>query len=269
MNKLHPFFKVLLVILLCFCIIRIAMRFSQDFRLMVYHVRDDIIMARLIPIAPKFWVHRCNDTRKMQEMMKKYNGVELDIIFYPTSDGGFFEVSHDYQTLPEYPLDDFLTLLASSQRTNCWLDFKNLDEATVLSSLQELERLVAKYQIDKKRLIVESGNYDCLGTFHAKGYYTSYYCPVNDDRYLRTDVHPEEYMRLVNDAVKSGNVDAVSFDAAYYPLVKMVGTNADLLAWHVGHYGWWDFTFDEKLKPLLDDSQVKVILVSVHSRYNR
>ena len=116
---------------------------------------------------------------------------------------------------------------------------------------------------------MESGNYVCLGMFHAKGYYTSYYCPVNDERYLRTDAHKEEYIHLINDAVKSGNVDAVSFDAEYYPLVKMAGTNADLLAWHVGNYSWWEFSFDRKLKPLLEDSQVKVILVSKHSRYNR
>lgn len=269
MRKVHLIGKVLLAVLIGFTVIRISMQLSQDFRLAVYHVRDDVVMARLIPIAPKFWAHRCNDTRKMKEMMTKYAGIELDIIFCPEADSGFFEVSHDLQLSPEHPLDDFFALLSPPNATHCWLDFKNLNEKTARPALQELERLVTTYQIDKGRLIVESDNYARLGIFREKGYYTSYYCPVNDDRYLHTDVYKDEYASLVNNAVHSGNVDAVSFDAAYYPLVKTANVDVNMLAWHIGHYGWWDFAFDEKLKPLSADTQVKVILVSAHSRYNR
>lgn len=269
MSQLHSLGKAILAILLSFAVIRVAMHFSQDFRLTVYHVRDDVIMARLIPRAPKFWVHRCNDTRKMEEMMAKYNGVELDIIFYPTADGGFFDVSHDPQPTPRHRLDDFFALLASSPQTHCWLDFKNLNETTAQPALQELERLITTYPINKSRLIVESANFTSLGTFHRQGYYTSYYCPVDDERYLNTDTHKDEFTQIVSAAAHSGNVDAVSFDAAYYPLVKSAKLSIDMLSWHVGHYGWWDFSFDENLKPLTTDEQVKVILVSAHSRYNR
>ena len=126
MNRLHPLVKILIAVLFCFVVIRLAMQFSQDFRLVVYHIRDDIIMARLIPIAPKFWAHRCNDVRKMEEMMAKYDGVELDIIFYPTEEGGFFEVSHDYPTSPEHPLDDFFALLAPPPEDKLLVGFQKL-----------------------------------------------------------------------------------------------------------------------------------------------
>lgn len=269
MNKLRFLGKTMLVVLLCFTVIRVAMHFSQDFRFAVYHVRDDVIMAQFFPITPKFWAHRCNDTRKAEEMMTKYKGVELDIIFCPTGDGGSFEVSHDSQPALEHPLDSFFALLASSQRTNCWLDFKNLNKETVKPALHEIERLVTKYQIDKKHLIVESSNYALLGAFRRQGYYTSYYCPVNDKRYLDTNAHNAEYTRLVNNAVKSGNVDAVSFPISYYSLVKGANVSVDYLTWYVGYHGWIDFYFDQKLKSVLQDQQVKVILVSANSRYNR
>lgn len=269
MNRIRFLGKTLLAVLLCFTVIRVAMHFSQDFRFMVYHVRDYVITAQFFPITPKFWAHRCNDTRKMEEMMTKYKGVELDIIFYPTKDGGSFEVSHDPQPALEHPLDSFFALLASSQGTNCWLDLKNLNKRTAKPALRELERLVTKYQIDKKQLILESSNYAFLGAFRRQGYYTSYYCPVNDKRYLDTNAHKKEFMRLVNNAVKSGNVDAVSFPISYYSLIKGANVGVDYLTWYVGHRGWIDFYFDQKLKSVLQDKQVKVILVTANSRYNR
>ncbi len=269
MNRLRFLGKALTAVLLCFAVVRVAMHFSEDFRFAVYHVRDDIIMAQFFPITPKFWAHRCNDTRKMEEMMTKYKGVELDVFFRPAENGGSFEVSHNRKPATEHSLESFFALLASSRGTNCWLDFKNLNKVTAKPALYELERLVTKYRIDKNRLIVESPNYALLGAFRQQGYYTSYYCPVDDKRYLNTDAHREAFTRLVSKAVKSGNVDAVSFPISYYPLVKSANAGVDYLTWHVGHNGWIDFYFDRKLKDVFQDKEVKVILVSANSRYNR
>ena len=256
------------VILLCFAVLRLAMRISPNFRSVVYKVQDNVIMARLFPITSKFWAHRCNDTRKMEEMMAIYSGVELDIIFCPLSEGSVFETSHDLQPTIEHPLNDFFARLTPPQETKIWLDFKNLNETTAQPALQELEKLVTTYQIDKKRLIVESANYTCLGLFHQQGYYTSFYCPVNDDRYLLTTEHKEEFVRLVNNAVQSGHVNAVSFPVSYYPLIKEAGIKIDLLTWH--HLGyWWECYLNRKLNSVMKDEQVKVILVSAHSRYDR
>lgn len=82
----------------------------------MWHVRDDLVMARLFPIPTKFWAHRCNDPRKIEEAMALYSGVELDIIFYPAPDGGIFEVSHDLQSKVAHPLDDFFAILSLGNR---------------------------------------------------------------------------------------------------------------------------------------------------------
>ncbi len=268
MNMLRRLGKCLGVAVICFIILRLAMYVSPEFRLKIYHIRDDVIMAQLFPITSKFWAHRCNDTRKMEEMMTIYDGVELDIIFCPTPEGGAFETSHDPQSAVDHPLDNFFAILGP-HKTKIWLDFKNLNETTAHPALQELEKLIATYRIDKNRLILESENYDCLGLFHQQGFYTSYYCPVNDERYLRTAEYRDEYVHLLNKAIQSGHINAISFPAAYYPLVKEARPDVDLLTWHIGHYGWWDFYFDETLKPIMEDEHIKVILVSRHSRYDR
>lgn len=69
MSKLRLIGKILLAIALCFAVIRIAMRFSQDDRLAVHHVWDDIIMARSYPERPNFGHIGANDTRKMEDML--------------------------------------------------------------------------------------------------------------------------------------------------------------------------------------------------------
>lgn len=267
-SKLRRFGGLLAAIGLLAIGLKLAFRLSPDLRWAVMAYRDEAVRA-VCPIAPKLWAHRCNDTRKLEEMMALYDGVEMDITFYPSADGGRFDTSHDPQPSPAHPLDDFFAAFAPPHETKVWLDFKNLNEKNAAPALRELERLTAAYRIDKARLVVESGNWPYLAAFREKGYYTSYYCPVDTARYLKTDAHRAEYFEKVRAAARSGHVDAVSFPASYYELVKASGVDADLLVWHTRGERWWRFFVEPALRRMLGDDQVKAILVNAPSRYSR
>ena len=218
----------------------------------------------------KIYTHRCDSVEKVKEQIGKVIGVELDITFYP--DQGIFDTSHDPQPSIKFPLEDFFVELSKTD-FKFWLDFKNLTSENAVQALNELNRLFKKYNIDKSRAILESHNYQNLDIFHKDGFYTSYYCPVDDQRYLITDENFEEYKSQLIKAVNSGNISAVSFPASYYYLVKKTGVDVDLLTWHLGmNFSLHNLRFfirDKFIKTLMDDEKVKVILAPRITAFDR
>ena len=218
----------------------------------------------------KIYTHRCDSVEKVKEQIGKVIGVELDIIFYPEQ--GIFDTSHNLQPSIKFPLENIFVVLSKTD-FKFWLDFKNLTSENAVQALNELNRLFAKYNIEKNRAIVESHNYQNLDIFHKDVFYTSYYCPVDNQRYLITDENFEEYKNQLIKAVNSGNISAVSFPANYYYLVKKTGVDVDLLTWHSGmNFSKHDLRFfirDKFIKALMDDEKVKVILAPRISAFDR
>lgn len=214
--------------------------------------------------AAKLWAHRCDSIEKMQENQEKFEGVELDINYYAALDE--FDVSHDKQDKLEYPLEGFLAEIAQSN-AKLWLDFKNLSTANHEAAQNRLEYLFAKYNIDKSRAIIESRDAAALGYFHRDGWYTSFYVPVND-KYLESDEGKENFLAQVYAAANTGNVNAVSFPIEYYGVLKSADLPVDLLTWDIDAH-WWDYVMDDDRRARLADEQLKVILVTSNSKYNR
>ena len=200
----------------------------------------------------------------MQENQDKFEGVELDINYYADLDE--FDVSHDKQDKLEYPLEKFLAKISHSN-ARLWLDFKNLSAENHRAAQNRLEYLFAKYGIDKSRAIIESRDVAALGYFHGDGWYTSFYVPVNE-RYLESDAGKEDFLAQVYAAVNTGNVNAVSFPIEYYGMLKSADLPVDLLTWDIDAH-WWDYVIDDERRARLSDEQLKVVLVTSNSRYNR
>ena len=210
------------------------------------------------------WAHRCDSIEKMQENQEKFEGVELDINYYADLDE--FDVSHDKQDKLEYPLENFFAEIAHSN-ARLWLDFKNLSTENHEAAQNRLEYLFAKYNIDKSRAIIESRDAAALGYFRRDSWYTSFYVPVND-KYLESNEGKENFLAQVYAAVNTGNVNAVSFPIAYYGILKSADLPVDLLTWDVDAH-WWDYVMDDDRRARLADEQLKVILVTSNSKYNR
>lgn len=230
----------------------------------ISRMHGDQLIQKFYPISEKFWLHRSNSIEKLEELSSKYEGVELDIVFFAVENN--FDVSHDSNGRIDYPLDSFLHVLANTDN-RVWLDFKNLNMNNSVQSLYLLSKMLERNNINKDRVIVESRDYNALKLFKEQGFYTSFYCPV-DDKYLNTKEGRGLFVELVSKAIDSGSVDAVSFPVEYYSLVKSINHNTDLLTWNHSAK-WFNFYFDPKLLAIFNDQHVKVILVKDSAKINR
>lgn len=224
-----------------------------------YPALEEILLTRY-PTEGKFWLHRTDTTNKLITKGKRYKGVELDIVFYEKEND--FDNSHDKAEHIEYPLANMMKILGGNDQ-KIWLDYKNLTEDNAKKSLERLEELLTLYGVDKRRCIVESPNYRALKHFHDKGFYTSFYAPV-DKKYLTIYDEQIKYQSILNDAISTGNVDAISFPWEYYNLVKQNECGKDMLLWDQNSK-WWMFYIDPARDAIRRDERVKVILVKDHA----
>ena len=265
----YRLFKLIASILAAIILLEIA-AFLQSGTSWVIFRNEQLNRFYLMLYEPsqKFWAHRCDSVEKVELMSKKYSGVEIDAVFYDAAPvGKKFDISHDEQSSINYPLEDFMTTISEHQDTKIWFDFKNLNQENAEASLTELEYLLAKYGIEKKRFIIESHDYKDLGLYHKYGFYTSFYVSVNDEVIFNGG--ESEFIDEVRKAVNSHNVDAISFPLNYYKLLKNADISVDFLTWQIHDEKWWQFYRKSDLKKLVEDEQIKVILVSNPTMYDR
>lgn len=153
-----------------------------------------------------------------------------------------------------------------------WIDFKNLDDSNKELALETMKGLCEKYQIPIQNLIIESPNYKALRVFRDGGFFTSYYFPYYDMQKLETD--RAEIKTQLQDIIKTGNVNAISFDYEYYDFIESLhlkykhkGKMQDmpLLTWNIGGVDKdWIHNLQTKA---YEDPRVKVILVSEQGNY--
>ena len=266
---MYRLFKLIVSILAVIILLELA-TFLQSGTSWVIFRNEQLNRLYLLLYEPsqKFWAHRCDSIEKVELMSKKYSGIEIDAVFYDTAPAGKkFDISHDEQSSIKYPFEGFMTTIAENKDTKIWFDFKNLTRDNAEESLNELEYLLAKYNIDKKRFIIESHDYGDLGLYHQHGFYTSFYVSVNDE--LIFNGGESDFINEVQEAVNSQNIDAVSFPLNYYGLLKSADIPLDFLTWQIHDEKWWQFYRKDNLKKLIDDEQVKVILVSNPTMYDR
>jgi hypothetical protein len=220
-------------------------------------------LKKFITPSEKFWIHRCNSLEKARLMSEEFAGIEIDANFHPNETAGRkFDIQHDNKESVQITLQDFMPMFAKTN-SKIWFDYKNLSSQNAKDSLAELEMLVEKFGVDKRRFIVENHDFKDLKFFHDAGFYTSFYVTV------KKDLDNEKFRAEVQEAVASGFIDAVSFPVDYYELVKSACVNADLLTWQTREERWWTFLAEPKLRVIVEDPQVKVILVKMKTPFDR
>ncbi len=176
----------------------------------------------------KLWLHRCNTVEKFIEKSPRYPNVEIDVVFRKDNR---FDVTHDVSTSYALPLD---SILAQSPRDNgrhFWLDIKNMDSTNRDDILDEMERLRARYRLDKRQFILESPEWRLLEPFTRQGYYTSCYVTYDKPSRLERQEIKERIARL-RKVVDSHAVSALSFPGWWYTTIKKyLRRPIDLLTW--------------------------------------
>lgn len=199
----------------------------------------------------RIWLHRTNTPEKLLEFANEYNGFECDVLLRGDS---IFDITHDEPVTFGISADRYFPLLQANSR-RLWFDFKNLNASNVQTALSFFEIQCDKYQIDKRRLIIEGSDPEALRIFREAGFYTAFYVRLNENRNLDA-------------LIKEGAIDALSFGARDYEVIcRQVTLSTDWLVWeHHNHKEMLSVL--PRGRKILHDTRVKIILVKDKGRYH-
>lgn len=129
--------------------------------------------------------------------------------------------------------------------------------------------LLLRYNISKKRLIIESRNWQELGTFTRDGYFTS--CYVDYDKPSRLSKGEiQQAIKQLQKVVTSGNVCALSFAGWWYDDIKQAFANQPIALQTWEHRkNQFELFFSARGKRMIEDPQLQVILVKDKGHYHR
>lgn len=243
MNTLRKIFPVLAGIFLCILFMGI-----RD----IGHYKD------------KIWLHRCNSMEKLYEKQALYPNIEVDIVI---RNNQIFDVTHDLDTSFNLKLASYLAYI-QEKGGKLWLDIKNLTSDNKLTALARLNKLMEHFEIGKKRLIIESSNWNALTVFTRNGFYTSYYVPFDEPN----EMDDEEIDSCINELQKIADrhvVCALSFPGDWYNTIKEeLNRPIDLLTWE-HRESQLEVLLSPTGRKMLNDPQLKVILVKDKGDYHR
>lgn len=212
----------------------------------------------------KIWLHRCNSIEKLYEKYAEYPNIEVDVIF---RDSLVFDVTHDANTSFGLSLNSYFAFM-QNKAGKIWLDVKNLTSINKIAMFSALEKLVADYNLSKKRLIIESPDWESLNLFTQNGYYTSYYLTYDDPSDL-DDNEITHYIEQLQKIVDSQAICALSFPGDWYTTIKeKLNRHVDLLTWE--HRSTQvEILLSPSGREMLHDPQLKVILVKDKGEFHR
>lgn len=218
----------------------------------------------LFMFPEKIWIHRVNSVDKLKEVVDKFKGVELDVVFKEGENK--FDVNHPPAQSIDLSLFEYLSSIKLSANNRFWLDFKNLSESNMNSSCLKLDSLCNKLMINKEKIIVESTNLEYLSPFKTKGFRTSHYLFGTLDRQLTSKI---KNIRLLN------KTDFISSDKHNYTTIKDHFPDEKILTWSYGFSDGKSLRPDHLLRNLkslymkfkvLSDDNVSVVLFSYYSK---
>ena len=212
----------------------------------------------------RLWLHRANSLEKWEEFSALYPNAEIDIT---VREGAVLDVTHDEPVSFGLCADRYIQALAHNDR-RLWLDIKNLPP-NATRVIERLDSMLALAQVDRTRLIIESDNAEALGLFKQRGYYTSYYVRYDNPSQL-TPAELATALNQLRKVVDSGQVSALSIPIHWYATLheQLHRPEIDLLTWD-HHTRQWTFLLLPWKRALLNDPQVKVILLKKKGSHHR
>lgn len=212
----------------------------------------------------KLWLHCCNSLEKRNAFRELYPNAEVDVTL---REDGTWDVTHDAEISFGLSVEAFLADL-HAHPGKLWLDVKNLQPQTAVSALHRLDSLCRFYGVDRQRLVVESDCSEALGSFTRERYFTSYYVRDADPADLE-EVELQAVLKKLRGIVDSGNVCALSFPVYWYATLSAhLHRDIPFLTWD-HHTLQWTFLWLPQNRKLLNDGQVKVILLKKKGKYHR
>jgi hypothetical protein len=175
----------------------------------------------------KIWAHKTNTINRLNEAKNQFSGVELDVVFY--IDSNSFDVNHPPDKSEHLSLKKYFHSQLNHENFYYWLDFKNLNQANHLDAANKLDSLAKLFNIDAKRVIVESSHPYFLSPFLEKGFNTSYYLPTNLNKLNKKDL--DATLKSIKEKINSNNNTYISSNMIDYEILKMHFPHQKKLFW--------------------------------------
>ncbi len=207
----------------------------------------------------KLWAHAVDDLEKLRDSIKKFPGIELDVVFEDKAD--YFDVRHDVEAAPTgLNLERYLSEIPNPENYYYWIDFKNLDRNNENKAVERMKYLLRKFHLADK-VIVESPNPDSLGAFSRAGIYTSYWIP-------HFDHHQDNFFKRISEDYRMAvmirsTLEQYSFNAlsAHYPMYPFINRYFPGVNVHLWTNGLKTESDKKVIRDLANRRNVKVILV--------
>ena len=156
---------------------------------------------------------------------------------------------------------------AANLCSNPDVDIKNITEENKRDILLELNRLTETYNISRSRLIIESPNYKALGIFRLNNYFTS--CYIDSDLTELKEDDLNAALNNINSAIETGHLDAISFYADNYEVIKEnITTEINMLTWE-HRKNEWKLPLFFRSRELINDERIDVILCKQKGSYHK
>ncbi|WP_457745713.1 hypothetical protein [Sulfurimonas sp.] len=227
---------------------------------LVYQQNENLAYLKSHNLDGRFVPHKENRKTKMEAVLNDgVRSVELDMLFYPTSQGGYFEIGHGKEHARGYTFEEYLREMPISEMKKIWMDVKNVSKGNTEQILQRLNYLNEKFGIKEIALFESKTTDSAYHLISDAGYYTSYYLPGYDEKGFK------EHAQEIKKQIESQHVKAISFPSAQYPYVKkyvepIISKSIVYHTWHTFKAKHSKEIYTILDKPYYKDERVKTML---------
>lgn len=197
----------------------------------------------------KIWSHRINDTIKLINATRYFDGIELDLVYYANNNK--LDVNHPPEKSKNISFSKYISKLPENTTISLWLDIKNLKLSNSKSILRLINKTIKSKNIPKTSIIIETQYPDALPIFDKAGYKTSYYLPL--------DI--ETNLKRIRTILSNQPKIAISSDYRNYEIMKRRFPNRTKYLWMIDDFRSHKF----KARQILNDTLVKVLLVKFNN----
>lgn len=201
----------------------------------------------------KIWAHRVNSVERYRLLKGKLAGTETDITWRPSEKR--FGVYHPPLEKQAITLDSFLQVV-DTKTGLLWLDTREIPVADTNAVFAELERLNQAHQL-KMNAVLELYDLAVANYLAGKGYWVA--LNISPEK---MSAYSQQQWKAYRDSM-SAEIAFVSQEDVHLPFLKQHFPGKDIITWSISFNNYFNRA---ALKRLVNDPQVKIVLVNIKSR---
>lgn len=201
----------------------------------------------------KLWAHRVNSVERYRFLKGRLAGIETDITWQSLEKK--FRVYHPPGKEDAILLDSFLRVV-DLQAEMLWLDTREIPVSDTAAVLAELDRFNKSYKL-KLNVVIETYDMVIANYLAENGYWVALNISPG-----KMSSYNQQQWKAYRDSM-SAEIAFVSQEDVHVPFLKQHFPGKDIITWSIAFNNYFNRA---ALKRLVNDPQVKIVLVNVKSR---